>query len=379
MNKYRVSFAQNREDIILRGFFNEVKKGFYVDVGANHPEELSITKNFYDAGWSGINVEPNKHLFSEISKVRTRDINLNIGVADKEGKLTFREYKNGDGLSTFKKESQNIYEGAGSEYHQFTRDYTDRLVEVKTLEHIFEEHASDKQINFLNIDVEGFEYEVISSNDWKRFRPQVICVEANHIIKDWRPLLKKAEYSLGFFDGLNEYYVADEHSAIKYNFSYAKSVLMEGPIMPATIADDIAEIEGVVARQEDRLLQQRQTIHNLQDEVLRLNQHIAAQNRLRASIKHLVMVVDNIILLNIDKLNRPSKPKFRPLPDPDTFTDPIHLNSVLRQYDLDTYYNLRKGSRLFYRIIRKLYKSLRHLLFGIMRSLYRIVRKVISR
>src|SRR5690349_21423386 len=98
MSNYRISYAQNREDIILSGFFKNLKKGFYVDVGANHPDTLSITKIFYDQGWSGVNLEPNRELYNLIAQARPRDINLNIGAADTKGELTLREYPDGDGL-----------------------------------------------------------------------------------------------------------------------------------------------------------------------------------------------------------------------------------------------------------------------------------------
>src|SRR6185312_9435381 len=62
-------------------------------------------------------------------------------------------------------------------------------------------------IQFMKIDVEGLEYEVLDSNDWSTYRPEVICIEANHVKKDWRPILRKAQYTLVFHDGLNDYYL----------------------------------------------------------------------------------------------------------------------------------------------------------------------------
>ena len=66
--KHRVTFAQNREDLMLDGILRTVSVGFYVDVGANHPDMDSVTKLFYEKGWSGINVEPNERLFIGVVK-----------------------------------------------------------------------------------------------------------------------------------------------------------------------------------------------------------------------------------------------------------------------------------------------------------------------
>lgn len=76
-----ITYFQNHEDLLIAGFFPDVKNGFYVDVGANHPDLLSITKIFYDNGWSGINLELNRHLYNLINKHRSRDAKLNIGAS----------------------------------------------------------------------------------------------------------------------------------------------------------------------------------------------------------------------------------------------------------------------------------------------------------
>ena len=87
---YLVSYAQNREDIIINSFFPDIKEGFYVDIGANDPDDDSVTKIFYQKGWKGLNVEPSPKLYSKLVKNRTRDINVNVGASNKEAKLQFR-------------------------------------------------------------------------------------------------------------------------------------------------------------------------------------------------------------------------------------------------------------------------------------------------
>jgi hypothetical protein len=92
----------------------------------------------------------------------------------------------------------------------------------------------------LKVDVEGHEYEVLAGNDWSRFRPEVICIEADHIIKDWRPLLRKNGYKLVFFDGLNEYY-ADSKTDRAKKFNFIKHVLLE--LKGGIAADDYEKLE----------------------------------------------------------------------------------------------------------------------------------------
>ena len=77
------SFAQDKEDLILAEILKDVKKGFYIDVGANDPELFSVTKLFYDMGWKGINIEPLPDMYYKLCCARSRDITLNMAAGDK--------------------------------------------------------------------------------------------------------------------------------------------------------------------------------------------------------------------------------------------------------------------------------------------------------
>ena len=164
-----VSYAPTREDRELAESFRDFSEGSSVDVGANHPEEDSVTKFFYNKGWHGINIEPSKDLFIELSKERPRDTNLNIGVSDKPGTLVFREYKN-HGLSTFSVAMQKDYLEARQDETGGLKEYS---VKESTLEDIFNTHKV-KHIHFLKIDVEGVEYDVLFGNKWSLYRTEVI-------------------------------------------------------------------------------------------------------------------------------------------------------------------------------------------------------------
>ncbi|MEK7059509.1 MAG: FkbM family methyltransferase [Patescibacteria group bacterium] len=212
--KATTTYAQYNEDLILSALFGDVDKGFYVDVGANYPTIDSVTKLFYDKGWTGINIEPIKGLHKQLEQKRPNDINLQCGAGQNSGSATLREYKSVSGHSTFDAEQKASHDKA--------LEYEDYEVPIKTLEAIFETNKV-KHIHFLKVDVEGFEYEVVAGNNWKKYRPEVICIEANHVTHDWRTILDKNDYLFFIADGLNEYYI--EKKAWKRTDNFAERII----------------------------------------------------------------------------------------------------------------------------------------------------------
>ncbi|MGF7229071.1 MAG: FkbM family methyltransferase, partial [Candidatus Saccharibacteria bacterium] len=214
-----VYYSQNREDLVLLSFFPDKQKGVYVDVGGYDPDIDSVTKLFYLQGWHGVNVEPQVDRFKLFEKHRPRDINVNAGISTKEGTLTLRTYKS-QGLSTFSDEVKRDYEKSpGTD----TKEFSEAIVPVRPLKDVLAEN-NITHIDFMKVDVEGLEYEVLASNDWKKFRPEVLCIEANHVKHDWHPMLKELGYELVFDDGLNEYF-ADSKTDRKQKFNYVEDVI----------------------------------------------------------------------------------------------------------------------------------------------------------
>lgn len=224
MSQPIVYYSQNKEDLILASIFKGQEKGFYVDVGANHPTYDSVTKYFYEKGWNGINIEPIKSFYTLLQIDRPKDTNINIGISSKNGMLNLREYfsEAGEGMSTFSDDLKKQY---SSSKHWATTSFKDYEVETRMLSQVFEEEDV-KSIDFMKIDVEGLEYEVINSNNWTEYRPKFICIESNHIIKDWRPILKANGYELFFNDGLNNYYF-DKRNNPNFTYSYSEDLLMK--------------------------------------------------------------------------------------------------------------------------------------------------------
>ncbi|MDB5168810.1 MAG: FkbM family methyltransferase [Candidatus Saccharibacteria bacterium] len=219
--KKRVYYAQNREDLILRAFFPDIDTGVYVDIGAYDPDFESVTKYFYEHGWGGMNVEPQLENYKRFVSKRPKDINVRAGVAAKRGTMVLRSYAN-QGLSTFSASMKKQYQ---EHPDNSTATFEDVPVQVLPLKELLKENNLTK-IHFMKVDVEGLEYEVLNSNDWEVYRPEVLCIESNHIAQDWHALLETVGYKMAFKDGLNDYY-CDSRTDRQQHFDYVKSIVLE--------------------------------------------------------------------------------------------------------------------------------------------------------
>ncbi|MBX6313215.1 MAG: FkbM family methyltransferase [Isosphaeraceae bacterium] len=196
-----ISYAQNREDVLLNRLFPPGHEGFYIDIGASHPCLHSVTKHFYDRGWRGINIEPVESVFNLLRAERPRDVNLNIGLSDFEGSLTFYEAIDSLGMSTFSRDF-----AGGLRRDGFA--CIERTVSVTTLARVCEQYAPGT-IDFLKIDVESHERAVIAGGDWRRWRPRVVVIESTGP-EGWSGPLLEASYLAATCDGLNTYFIREE-------------------------------------------------------------------------------------------------------------------------------------------------------------------------
>ena len=195
------SYAQNFEDVILARVLSG-DMGFYIDAGANDPVFHSVTKHFYDKGWSGVNIEPHRGFYRKLCERRPRDVNLNLALSDKETVVTFHEESSGAGISSLTEIFADWNVGLTVE---------DRPIEVTTLARICEQYA-DRPIDFLKIDVEGVERLVCQGGDWVKYRPRIVLIEANwtNYFDDWDSWFKDRGYLFAYFEGINRFYVRSE-------------------------------------------------------------------------------------------------------------------------------------------------------------------------
>ena len=203
-----ISYAQNFEDVMLARAFGRREQGFYIDIGVWDAAIDSVTKHFYDLGWSGVNVEPLTKNHAAIAQARPRDININAAVSSSHDPIVLHHVV-GTGLST----SSSEYAGRHA-----AQGYAVEPTKVNTigLAELCERHAAGRCIDFIKIDVEGAEADVVSSGDWARFRPQIAVVEATEpnrpiaSFAEWEPMLLAHDYQFVYFDGLNRWYVRAE-------------------------------------------------------------------------------------------------------------------------------------------------------------------------
>jgi FkbM family methyltransferase len=201
-------YSQFYEDYVLAYVFKDHEHGFYVDVGANDPDDKSVTKYFYLAGWRGINIEPIPELIEKLNKARPEDTNKGVAISDRPGELPFyRGDGKASGLSTLSPAIAASHRARGYEF-------TKIMIPVTTLNAVLDEHAKNKsEITFLNVDVEGFEKQVLSGIDFKRYHPRVIMAEATAPLTEvatqqkWESILIDNGYIFAMDDGLNRYYV----------------------------------------------------------------------------------------------------------------------------------------------------------------------------
>jgi FkbM family methyltransferase len=169
-----VSFSQTGEDLIIDFIFKTrgIQKPSYIDIGANHPFLFNNTSLFYLKGGRGINIEPNPQLITLFNYQRPLDINLNIGIGSTMEDLDFYIMEPSV-FSSFNKNEVDNFIKNGYTIKEKIR------VKVFPINHILDKHFNGKFPDFLTIDVEGFEMEILQNIDYSKAFPKVICVETS--------------------------------------------------------------------------------------------------------------------------------------------------------------------------------------------------------
>lgn len=191
------SYSQDKEDLIVEKLIDK-KKGRFLEIGGYHPKRLSNTYRLYQKGWRGVIVEPNPEVKEIFNKVRPADLFLNIGVGDKNGVLTYYRFLI-PALNTFLKEEAIISQKKGHKLCGIEK------IKVKRISEIIKEN-----FDFLSIDTEGMDYQILKSWPWQKYRPKVICVEAGNsdvskfLSTKKYQLIKKTKYNLIFKDDLQK-------------------------------------------------------------------------------------------------------------------------------------------------------------------------------
>ena len=199
------SYAQNFEDVMLWRALGHIENGFYIDIGAQHPVVDSVSKAFYEKGWRGTHVEPNRTYAEMLRKDRPDELVIEAAVSDRHGMITFYEIPD-TGLSTGATTIADLHRTMGFQV-------IERQVPVITLNDVFAK-AGSRDIHWLKIDVEGFEKFVIKGWLNTEIKPWVLVIESTapnstqDVSGDWENEVLALGYEFAHFDGLSKFYVS---------------------------------------------------------------------------------------------------------------------------------------------------------------------------
>ena len=285
-----VSYAQNAEDVVLHRALCSGGVGRYVDVGASFSR-----RRLGDEALLRPRLERNRRGASRGRGCGTapgtarHDIVVEAALGAVAGEITIYVVDDERGLS-----STDVEVGTG--YGRAGRPVRERVVALRTLADVLDEHC-DGDISFLKVDVEGAEAEVLSGNDWTRWRPRVVLVEAtkpwshHQTHASWEPQLLAAGYLFASFDGINRYYARAEEPDLIPLLSPASELDNFVPENTLHVERYIRHLEAELERKEAELerkqeLQQKQEVYTAQlearfngyDEELRLRDRELARN-----------------------------------------------------------------------------------------------------
>lgn len=203
-----ISYAQNFEDVMLRRALQDIGHGYYVDIGACDPDTDSVTRWFYESGWRGINVDPDPQYHARLVERRPEDTNLQCVIGAASANVLFNiTTKKGWSTGSAKQLTEIARRG-----NVATRPM---LLPAITLDQLLA-LSSGRTIDFLKIDAEGMEKEILDGTCFALQRPRIIVAEATLLESQipchqtWEPNLLRKGYKFAWFDGLNRFYVRCE-------------------------------------------------------------------------------------------------------------------------------------------------------------------------
>lgn len=171
--KYLRGGSQFDEDKYINSFFENDFKGKFVDLGCFHPTRHNNTFQFYKRNWRGINVDLNPITIELFDYFRSKDININCAISDKKTNKNLYFVDDFSPLNTLDINHLNFLK---KNFSLIKKDFREKKIKTENINNILKKY-NFKKVDFLNIDLEGLEYEVIKSIDFKKYKINLICIE----------------------------------------------------------------------------------------------------------------------------------------------------------------------------------------------------------
>ena len=165
----KISFSQTGLDLLLSNIFKGLQKGFYIDIGCNHPVYNNNTFLFYKRGWRGLNIDLDKSSIDLFNIFRKGDLNIHAALSSSNNTQKVYEFHKKSPLNTLVKKVANYQKAEVKNIYEINTITLNEIINDKGLQ--------NNKINFLTIDVEGHEVEVLKGLNIDIYRPDVIVVE----------------------------------------------------------------------------------------------------------------------------------------------------------------------------------------------------------
>lgn len=174
---FDISFSRSGDDIQLMKLINNSTPGVYVDIGSWHPMKASNTYYFYLRNWRGICIDPNPELAPLYKKIRPKDVFINAGIGNSNEKIDY---------FMFEESSMNTFSQDFIDTNNLHSNIVEKIkVPIFSLKDVLDKNLKkEDRLDFFDIDVEGFDLEVLKTNDWQKYRPKIIIVESDINIKN---------------------------------------------------------------------------------------------------------------------------------------------------------------------------------------------------
>ena len=205
--KKRASYSQDQEDLFINDYFKNLDNGFYLDIGCYHPIKYSNTALLYNRGWQGINIDMNQTSIDLFNILRKKDKNICAAISSSNKKVTQYIDHIYSPVNTIDKNFSQVISKRLK-----TKPFSEKNIFTNTFSEIVKKNEIQiKKIDFLNIDVEGHDYDVLKGIDLLNIKPKIICIEidnheknlSNQKIKNY---LIKFNYKIIKSIGLNAFF-----------------------------------------------------------------------------------------------------------------------------------------------------------------------------